>query len=125
VPTLEADTMTRKHHEALFVMLYLLLFPTLSFALGGTDEKTSTAMLVGFFLFSTLGSFAFVTSEKGVREGALCAAVMLLVWCILFVVFGIMKGGIRIKMTGIPLDLAIGVVASLIAAIIMLIIQRK
>lgn len=99
------------------LVILLLVFPATSFALGGLDDQKSTQMLVAFFLFFTTGAFI----AAGPRGGA----IMLLGFSILFVVLGISEGGLPVTMTGIPLELAIGIVSSIIAAIILAAIKGK
>lgn len=99
------------------LVILLLVFPSTSFALGGLDEQKSTQMLVAFFLFFTIGAFI----AAGPRGGA----IMLLCFSILLVALSISEGGLSVSMTGIPLELAIGVVSSIIAAIVLAAIKGK
>jgi hypothetical protein len=106
----------KRMNAVIIIMVQFLVFPHTALGLGGLDDQKSTQMLVAFLLFSTIGAF--------VAAGARAGAIMLLVFGILFVVFGIKDGGLPIAFTGIPLDLAIGVVSSIIAAIILAAIKR-
>lgn len=125
----EEVAMNGKHHETCLVIPISVLFPATAFAFGGADKELSMAMFTGFFLFSVIGIFVAVTFNAGARAGAQAGAqagaMMLLFWSIILVIVGIQEGGIRVEMTGIPLELAIGVVSSIIAGIILILIQGR
>jgi hypothetical protein len=61
-------------------------------------------------------------SEEG---GARSGGIMVAVFCVLLIVFGTLDGGIRVNLNGIPLELAIGIIASIIAGIILMVIQGR
>lgn len=99
------------------LLFFQFLYPSPILAFGGLSQEKSTAMFIGFFLFYTLGAFIFA----GARGGG----IMVAAFCILLIVFGILEGGIRVNLSGIPLELAIGIIASIIAGIILMVLQGR